>query len=138
VTAVLGGALIDVAEYNFLHPLAFGTRPNVSTAGLTFVELRPPPPAPPPEDHDVAFLASAGKRPAGETLDIHGQGAVYLVNGVFKQYVPAAALSQYIGEYGAVQDWSTRPYVLDRLVEVTATGYPLLVTTAQPVPGKAT
>jgi hypothetical protein len=80
------------------------------------------------------ILATAGARPEGETEDIHGQGAVYTVSGLFKQYVPAAALAEYVARYGAVHDWSGAPYALDRLIEVTASGYPLLPTTEQTPP----
>ena len=77
--------------------------------------------APQAEDDDMAFLATTGIRPAGETKDPHGDGAVYLVNGHFKQWisgVAAPALPQFVAAYGPVKDWSASTWALDTLIEI--------------------
>lgn len=83
-----------------------------------------PVPAPPLED-DMAFLATAGTRPASIGQDPNGQGAIYLCDGIFKRHLPGAegaALPQFEAAYGPVRNFSAMPYVLDRMIELPDLG----------------
>jgi hypothetical protein len=110
-------------------PLGWQWAGNVSNFGLNtdlswfdsavFGTITPP--QPPIEDDDMPFLATAGVRAVGETEDPHGDGAVYVCNGLEKRWIAsaeAASLSEFERQYGAVRDFSATPYVLDHMIEL--------------------
>lgn len=85
-------------------------------AGVSFLMA----PAPPEPIMDC-YLATTGTRPAGETKDPHGDGAIYLVSGPFKRWISGteqAALPQYEALYGPVRSLAAQPFVLDHMIEL--------------------
>jgi hypothetical protein len=81
---------------------------------------------PTPLEDDAMFLATAGIRPATEGQDPHGNGAVYLCEGLqsqpgmFKRWfsgVAAGGLPDYEARYGGIiQNYDA--FVLDRMIEL--------------------
>lgn len=114
--------VVDISLFHTYLAARQGGLDTLIMAGATGptpppVPAPPKPPKPvPQEDDDVAYLASAGVRPKGETLDPNGQGAVYLIIGDTKRHIPgfeAAALPQLEAAYGAIKDYSAAPFLLD-------------------------
>jgi len=95
-----------------------GSRVDRNLFDSSFVELPAPPPTP-SEDDDMVWLATAGVRPTTEGQDPHGNGAVYLTNGLFKAWMSVpAALAEYEKVFGPVRDYSSTPFVLDHMIEL--------------------
>ena len=92
-----------------------------SVGFVSYIQTLTPPPPPPVilDEEDIMFLATAGVRGPGSGADPRGNGAVYLVSGDTKRWVPdTATMNALIVEYGAVQNWSgAKAFDLDRLEE---------------------
>jgi surface antigen len=113
-----GKITVNLEEYNFDHPFAYGQRLDVRPAGLQFIHYASaptPPPTPQPPEDDVTILAI---RSAG-SVDPHGPGAVYLVKDAVygpKRWVTnQPALTVYEALVGPVK--TLNAYVLDRMEE---------------------
>lgn len=138
VVVAAGNGTVTVSEMNGPNgPGHTDDRVCSVVPGVSFLYAEPP--TTPKDDDDMAVLATTGTRPAGETPDPRGNGAVYLVWGGFKRWLDApAALPEYEQRYGDVEDWSATPYCLDRLIEVLppiADNYVTITADTAPPPG---
>ncbi len=113
-----GKITVNLEEYNFDHPLAYGQRFDVRSDGLQFIhyaKAQPTPTPQPPEVDDVTILAV---RSTG-SVDPHGPGAIYLVKDAVygpKRWVTnQPALAVYETLLGPVK--TINAYVLDRMEE---------------------
>jgi surface antigen len=104
-------------------------RACVNDAGVSYLVQQPPTPEPMME----TYLASTGVRPAGETKDPHGDGAVYLIScgDTFKRWITSEAiLPTYVALYGPINyaRFTPYPYALDHMVELAPidASYPAL------------
>jgi hypothetical protein len=116
-TTLLPGMSAGAADINYLLANSIAVFTSWGAPGGT-----PTPPVP----EDPMFLATAGIRPPTIGQDPHGQGAIYLCEGLatqpgmFKRWVSGtvqAALPGYEARYGAVVQ-NFDPFTLDRMVEL--------------------
>lgn len=121
VTAVQDRLAVNLEEYNFDNPLAYGQRLDVDAAGLQFIHYAKAVPKPDPPEEDVAdpnaIVTVAIRTPP--TVDPLGPGAVYLVQhrvwGPKRHFTPNGDLSAYLQLCSQTAPLEINAFVLDRM-----------------------